>query len=124
MDYSLTSALQDDILIITFHGRAANTNVSAMVDDYLKIISESLAQKVLTDIRNVEGRASFGSLYITLESLPQNQRRVFRNAIVDVEKDREFGEFMETTSANAGVHLRLFFDYEEALKWLREPQEM
>lgn len=123
MSYTLTHAFDGDILVITFHGHATAANARAIVDDYLRIISETSSKKVITDIRNLEGRVSFGSLYFIMRNLPQNQQRVFRNAIVDVEKHREFDEFMETTSANVGVCLQLFFDYEEALKWLREPQD-
>lgn len=120
MSYTLTHAFDGDILVITFHGRSTAGNARAIVDDYLRIISETSSKKVLTDIRDIEGRVSFGSLYFIMGNLPKERRRVVSNAIVDIEKHRRFDEFLETTSATAGVYLRMFYDYDEALKWLRE----
>jgi hypothetical protein len=47
--------------------------------------------------------------------VPEN----IKTAVVDLKEDWGFAEFLETTAANAGVHLKHFFDYEEALSWLR-----
>jgi len=124
MEYNLTSEFEGDILVIAFYGRATDKNTHQIVNDYLKIISETKSKKVLSDIRHLEGRISFGSLYFTMGNLPKNRRRDFQNAVVDFEKNRRFDEFLETTAATAGVYLQLFHDYDEALKWLRElPEE-
>ncbi|MBN1498162.1 MAG: hypothetical protein JXA07_15420 [Spirochaetes bacterium] len=124
MEYTVASEFNGDILVVAIHGRATEKNTHLIVNDYLKIISETKSKKVLSDIRHVEGRISFGSLYFTMGNLPKNRRRDFHNAVVDLEKNRRFDEFLETTAATAGVYLQLFYDYDEALKWLRElPEE-
>ena len=40
-------------------------------------------------------------------------------AIVETEAHRRHAQFTETTTVNVGKDLRCFFDYDEALAWLK-----
>jgi hypothetical protein len=124
MDYSITQKLEGDILILATHGRLTKKNARAMMGDVMKMLTETPTSKMLYDIRQLEGRLSFGSTYFLLGDLPSQRPRNIKVAIVVTETYRKHDEFFRTTAANAGVFFRLFYDYDEALKWLEEaPQE-
>jgi hypothetical protein len=124
MDYSITEKLEGDILILTTQGRLTKKNAHAIMGDVMKMLAETPTGKLLYDIRQLEGRLSLGSTYLLMGDLPSQRPRNIKVAIVVSETYRKHDEFFETTAANAGVYFRLFYDYDEALKWLKEaPQE-
>jgi hypothetical protein len=91
-----------------------------MTQRYFEIVLGSGAKKVLADIRKLKGRLSAGETYFLVRDLPVKPTPVdIKTAVVETKERCGYGEFLETTSANAGVHLTCFVDREEALSWLR-----
>ena len=119
MDFDITSSLDGDVLTVTFTGRSTNDNAHAMTKRYFEIVLGAGAKKVLADIRNLKGRLSVGETYFLVRDLPVKPAPVgIRTAVLEAKEKHGYGEFLETTAANAGVHLRCFVDREEALSWL------
>ena len=119
MDWDVTSAMDGDVLVVTSLGRTTEENVYAIARRFLDILSEAKRALVLIDNRQLESRLSLVSTFFLVRDLPGRPISVMRLAIVDREENRAFAEFHETTSANAGQPLTYFFDYHEALQWLR-----
>jgi hypothetical protein len=120
MDYQVTASTVGDVVVVAFSGQVTEKNAPAMTKKYFDLVLESGQKKVLADIRALKGRLSSGSTYFLVRNLPVSPvPEGIKTAVVDLKEDRGFAEFLETTAANAGVHLKHFFDYEEALSWLR-----
>ncbi len=121
-DFDITSSLDGDVLIVTFTGRSTIENAHAMTKRYFEIVLGTGTKKVLADIRLLKERLSVGETYFLVRDLPVKPTPMdIKTAVVETKERLRFGEFLETTSANAGVHLRCFVDREEALSWLRVP---
>jgi hypothetical protein len=122
MDFDITSSQDGDVLIVTFSGQSTVENAHAMTKRYFEIVLASGTKKVLADIRPLKGRVSAGETYFLVRDLPVKPTPVgIKTAVVETKERRGYGEFLETTAANAGVYLRCFVDREEALSWLRAP---
>ena len=120
MDFDITSSQDDDLLIVTFTGQSTTKNVHAMVTRYFEIVLGSGKRKVLADVRLLKGRLSVVETYDLVRDLPVKPTPTdIKTAILETKEEREYASFLETTSANAGVRFRCFFDPEEALSWLR-----
>jgi hypothetical protein len=122
MDFELTSSQDDDILIVTFTGRSTEKNAHAMTRRYFEVVLGSGMKKVLADIRLLKGRLSVVETYDLVRDLPVRPTPTdVKTAILETQEERGYANFLETTSGNAGVRFRCFFDREEALSWLRTP---
>lgn len=122
MDFDITSSLDGDVLIVTFTGQSTRKNVHAMIKRYFEIVLRSGMKKVLADIRLLKGRLSVVETYDLVRDLPVKPIPAdIKTAILETKEGRGYANFLETTSANAGVRFRCFFDREEALSWLNTP---
>lgn len=122
MDFDITSSLDGDVLIVTFTGQSSGSNTHAMTKRYFEVVLESGAKKVLADIRPLMGRLSVVDTYHLVRSLPVKPVPTgIKTAVLDTKEDRGYAKFLETTSANAGVHFRCFVDRQAALSWLNNP---
>jgi len=122
MDFDITSSLDGDVLIATFTGRSTEKNAHAMTKRYFEIVLGSGMNKVLADIRLLKGRLSVVGTYDLVRDLPVKPTPTgIKTAILETKEERGYANFLETTSANAGVRFRCFFDREEALSWLHTP---
>ena len=122
MDFEITSSLDGDILVVTFAGQSTAENVQAMTARYFDIALGSGLRKILADIRLLNGRLSAGEIYFLVRDLPVKPIPPgIKTALLEAKERRDFANFLETTSANAGVPLKCFFDRGEAVAWLRGP---
>jgi hypothetical protein len=122
MDFNITSSLDDDILIATFTGESTTKNAHAMIRRYFEIVLGSGMKKVLADIQRLKGRLSVVETYDLVRDLPVKPTPTdIKTAILEAKEERGYASFLETTSANAGVRFRCFFNREEAISWLRTP---
>jgi len=93
-----------------------------MTKRYFEIVLGSGMTKVLADIRLLMGRLSVVETYDLVRDLPVKSTPTdVKTAILERKEERGYANFLETTSANAGVRFRCFFDREEAISWLRSP---
>ena len=122
MDFEITSSLDGDVLIVTFTGRSTEKNAHAIARRYFEIVLGSGMKKVLADIRLLKGRRSVTDTYRLVRDLPVKPTPAdIKTAILETREGRNYANFLETTSANAGVRFTCFLDREEALAWLRTP---
>lgn len=109
MDFDITSSLHGDVLIVTFTGQSTRKNVHAMIKRYFEIVLGSGMKKVLADIRLLKGRLSVVETYDLVRNLPVKPTPANINtAILEMKERRGYANFLETTSANAGVRFRCF----------------
>jgi len=120
VDFDITSSIDGDVLVVTFTGQSTEKNAHAMTKRYFKIVLGTGLKKVLVDIRPLKGRLSESNTYFLVRNLPAKPAPSdIKTAIVELQEYQNYAEFLETTSENAGVRLRIFLDYEKALSWLR-----
>jgi len=120
MDFEINSSVKGDILVVTFSGKSTKANANAMTRRYFEIVLGSGFKKVLADIRTLEGRLSTTETYFLVRNLPVKQIPPgIKTAVLELQERHRFAEFLEATSANAGVELKSFVSLDEALSWLR-----
>ena len=120
MDFDITSSLDGDVLIASFSGRSTEKNAQAMTARYFDVVLGSGLKKVLADIRPLKGRLTTTETYFLVRDLPIKPIPAgIKTAVLEKEEKREYAHFLETTSENAGVRFKCFFDRDEAMSWLR-----
>lgn len=119
-DFEITGTTEGEVLHLVFSGESTTVNAKAMVTRYFELVQGCGAKKVLADLRVLRGRLALGETYLLMRKLPvEPLPRGIRTAILEADEHRTYAEFFETTSANAGIHLKCFFDRDAALDWLR-----
>jgi hypothetical protein len=122
-DFEIAGSALGDILVLTFTGRSTPQNAAAMTRRYFELLLASGRKKVLADIRPLQGRLSAGQTYFLVRDLPVKPVPAdIQTAVVEAGGNREYAAFLEATAANAGVALKSFLDYDEAIAWLRTPE--
>jgi len=98
-------------------GLEENVEIHRLILDACK---EHQRQRVLIDDRNVTYTASVLSLYMLAKEYPEvdPKRFIQRAALLANESYRNNNQFFEDTMRNRNVNLRVFYDLEEAEKWL------
>jgi len=121
-DFDVQGKIDGDILVATFSGRSTRENSRELARRYLDLVKASGLKKVLADLRGLEERLSAGETYFLMRDLPSKPiPHDIKTAVLEAERWREYAAFFESTSVNAGVALRCFFDRDAAMAWLREP---
>jgi len=122
MAFDVTYTLDNEVLIITLSGKLTGGDGKAMGQRIIDIITEQGICRVLVDSRQLEGRASFTDTYYIVRELPVGRkvRARTRLAVLEIEANRGYAEFQKATNANAGATITHFYDYDEALAWLRQ----
>lgn len=93
---------------------------AAFAGEMDRLAAESGADRYLTDARGVPNvsRLAENYNYAHTEMADLGLRRCVKAAILADPWDRSH-EFVETTAQNAGFNVRVFYDEDEALAWLR-----
>lgn len=113
--------VRDHYLYLTGEGIEAgleeNVEIHRIILDACK---EHQRQRVLIDDRNVTYTASVLSLYVLAKEYAEvdPKRFIQRAALLANESYRNDNQFFEDTMRNRNVNLRVFYDLEEAEKWL------
>jgi hypothetical protein len=104
-------------------GSRTRVVVSSLVNEIAKAAIENRRDKVLIDVRNLEGWLGvFDSYFIVTKDFQRLRGKgISKAAIIDrpLPKVREI--FFETVSRNRGFNLRIFDNPETALAWLLAP---
>lgn len=96
-----------------------------VIGDYFsevgKVAEKNKCTRMISDLREAKIIAPVTEMYNMLKSLEAKKIKItFRRALV-ISQDKENYEFWETASVNHGFQsLKLFEDYDEALKWMLE----
>lgn len=118
MDVVLQTEERDGVLMLAVTGEGTGESARIVTEKFFAARRASPLDRVLVDIRGLEGRLSYPDTYFFMRSI-QDSPMPGRTAIVEREEHREWASFHEATSANAGFRLRYFFDLDEALSWLK-----
>jgi len=118
--FEIRTSIDGEVLVVTILGEASPANARDIASRYIETVLISGRKKVLADIRPLHGRLPAGALYFFMRELPAVSLppRIV-TAVLDREENEEFVTFLETTSTNAGLHLRGFVRPESALAWIR-----
>lgn len=119
MDFDITTSVDNDILFVVFRGKVTELNARAVVERYFEQTRPFAQTKFLVDARELEGRLSLGRTYFLIRDLPERVPPDRKTAFVENVKYRDMAEFLEVALKNVGINLQHFFDFEEALDWLR-----
>lgn len=115
-----TSHCKDDVLVIVYSGKFEG-NHDQLVREHFEHVGSSGCERVLVDIRGLEGRLSFGGTYFMAQDLTRNERRKGRTAIVENIKNESYAAFHQLAMRNVGFNnIETFFDYDEAMRWLKD----
>lgn len=117
MDVVLETEERDGVLRLTMKGEGTGESARIVTEKYFAARHASRLDRVLVDLRSLEGRLSYPETYFFMRSIHDGPMPG-RTAIVEREEHREWARFHEATSANAGFRVRYFFDLDEALAWL------
>ena len=98
-------------------GLEENKQIHEMI---VRVCKDQNCDRVLIDDRNVTYTASIISLYLLAEHYTKVDipRQIRHAAIVADPKYSETNTFFENTTRNRGIDLRLFYNIEQAEKWL------
>ena len=107
----------DDILIISVSG--VLTDVLDMSRQLLHRVKENKRNKVLLDMRTLEGRPSISETYFLAQKVGPSLDNTVTTAIVEKREHIDFAHFHRLALRNVGYrNLKYFFDYDHALEWL------
>jgi hypothetical protein len=116
MAWRIETDLHPDYLVIRILGSVDAQSAGDAVAAVLREITTHNCSRLLTDIREVEGRMSILETFRLVSDHPAIQG--MRAAIVDRPENSEWYEFYETASVNRGYHNKVFTDIEKAIEWL------
>jgi hypothetical protein len=103
------------------HARTTRDEFEEALSSAKKILAEQRWNRLLIDMRGVEGRVSLADAYYSMESIAREFPLVKIGLVFPPER-REEGSFAEIVAANRGVQLKSFMDYEKAVAWLTDKQ--
>lgn len=117
-EYQISSSVDDKILEIVVKGKLTKSSSKEMTNKFSDIVEANKIQKILVDIRALEGRLSVTEIYERVRTYPPHMyKSIF--AMVDIPDNADHQMFHETTAANAGMKVKWFADMDAARAWLK-----
>ncbi len=123
MSYDLRIEKKDDVLWGTVTGTRSIETVLAVTMDIFAVCAEKKVNKVLIDVRGLEGRLRTMEAHaIPDQHFPKMQNRhvITHAALIDLREFEHSYRFFETVAVNRGFMLRIFSDPDEAVAWLKK----
>lgn len=121
MSIQVTTEMKGDILCATAVGTRTLDSVLAVARETLQACKAQDIDKVLVDVRQLEGRLGTVDAF----ELATRHFRTFRAlralrkaAIVDRASSATRARFLEDVAVNRGYNFRIFSDVEKAKEWL------
>lgn len=121
MTYRLKIKKEEHYVSAFATGIRNRENISSMAQEILDACKQHQVDKVLIDVREMNGRLSiFDSLAIISKDFSKlKQFRILNKAvIVDAESRRERFSFFEQVARRRGYNIRVFDDVDEAIEWI------
>lgn len=121
MAYELEITKENGHIFARLTGLRTLNAVSSAAESILDSCRQLQIEKVLIDIRTLEGRLSvFDSLMLIVEKFPQLQKvhAIKKAAIVDAMTGWERLNFFEGIARQRGYNIRAFTSIDNARKWL------
>jgi hypothetical protein len=121
MDYKLDIRKADAYLHVCATGRRTRQTVAAVAKEILIACVDHGADKVLVDVRGLEGQLSiFDTRSIPIDDFPEIRRAgvLTKAVIVDAEERKWRHRFFESVARRRGYNVRIFTDCDSAVMWL------
>jgi hypothetical protein len=116
-DYQISSSVNNGIFEVVLTGKSIGLTNEKMANELDDIIKANNAEKVLMDVRAVEGRLDSTEIY----RYTRNHYFVIYKlqvAVVDLSENAHYA----TAVKNAGLPFTWFIDIDEARAWLNSKQ--
>ena len=116
-DYQISSSVNNGILEVVLAGKSIGMTNEKMANELDDIIKANNAEKVIMDVRAIEGRLDSKEIYchIRNHSFVIYELQV---AVVDLPENAHYA----TAVKNAGLPFTWFIDIDEARAWLKSKQ--
>ncbi|OGO07744.1 MAG: hypothetical protein A3K46_06755 [Chloroflexi bacterium RBG_13_60_9] len=119
-EFQLSMEVKANHLLVRASGVRSQDTVKAIV---LEVFNTALAnhlQKVLIDVRELNGIFGIMEIYHLVTDVLRDLRDkgVKQVAVIDIRRSATPGWFLETVAQNRGFNFRVFAEDETALKWL------
>jgi hypothetical protein len=115
--YKISKSVKDGILEIILTGELTESDALKMTNEVSDIVKANSVNKVIVDVRDLNGRLNTEATYLRVKSYPPHMYRV-RFAMVDIEEQNAYEHFYENTAINAGMTVKCFTDINVAREWL------
>jgi len=125
MPYTVEHQPAENIIVARVWGKANLSVLQKLAKEIILVSRQSVCFCMLTDLREVELNVSTMDIYslpgFIKETAQANDIDIFsvKRAFVMTESQKIL-QFYETISLNRSHHTKLFFDIEQAKKWLLE----
>lgn len=120
MEYDVEIDSGNQVVLCVCKGTLDLASAKSMTKDVRKRASDS-DYGLLYDVTNVSlGVGIFDAYFFPrdMENIYEDSTHRYGKAAIIYKADKEFWEFFETTSRNAGLDVKLFRQREDAIEWL------
>jgi len=121
MEYQLNIRKSNAYLHVCVAGLRTRQTVAAVAKEILTACVDHEADKVLVDVRGLEGRLSiFDARSIPVDDFPEIRQAgvITKAVIVDTEERKWRHHFFEAIARRHGYNIRIFRDFDSAVMWL------
>lgn len=113
----LTHSIDGNLLKINISGPFESDRFQPILEQVWGWCQTPGVQKLLVDVRELDGRVSLGQTFFNIRQYPSGGTR-FRTAILELPRYMENAKFHDTAASNMGFSVRHFTDEAEAMAWL------
>lgn len=125
MPFKVIYNKENNCLRGTVNGNFEAEHVPAYVQEVEKLAKKHKCKRFLNDFRKANVHLSVLNLYeVPDKTVAKEFNRTWKRAILVNEKDIKQMSFLETTSYNKGVPLKVFTDESEAMEWLHNDEQV
>jgi len=125
MTYSLETKREDSYLSVIASGDRTRANLKAIAEEIIEVCLNHKVYKIMSDIRNLEGRLTIFDSYTLLSTdLPnlKNKDLIQEAVLIDAENRKERSHFFNKVAKGMNLNIRIFENYEKASDWLHDDQ--
>jgi hypothetical protein len=123
--YQISLKMEEEYMMACASGSRTQLVVASLVAEIAQAAIEHRKEKVLIDVRELEGRLGvFDSYYLVTKDFQRLRGKgILKAAIIDRPLPKMGDWFLETVSQNRGFNLKIFDNPENALDWLLGPKK-
>ena len=120
-EYQISSSVNEGILEVAIKGKLTKSSAEEITNEFCAITKANGIEKVLVDVRALNGRLRITETYERVRSLPPHMYKIYI-VIVDISGNAAYKSFHEYTLMNAGIRVKWFIDIDAARAWLKSKQ--
>ena len=112
---------KNGVILVRSWGDISYDDLNSTREITFSLYEKTGINKILVDAREQKSMITIGESYDFGDDIGKDPRsRNMKWAIVPSKHTREGTRFLETTSRNRGLNVKIHDDIESALKWLKE----